>query len=157
VNIRLLLLSLAAILVPVSMANARIITPSTPDEFKLLIADFTTMIYDGHGTQVEYNAANGRTYLWYPGNAEIVRGQWKMKRNGKSVDVCFKYPAGATTGRAAGDWLCQPVQQYLDGARQRSPGDGLKLSKAKTAPFVLTREKTSIPALAQKLYAAGKR
>lgn len=157
VNIRLLLLSLAAIIVPISTASARVITPSTPDEFKLLVADFTTMIYGSHGTQVEYNAANGKTYLWYPGNAEIVRGQWKLKRNGKAVDICFKYPAGATTGQAAGDWACQGVQTYLDGARQRSPGDALELSKAKAVPFVLTREKTSIPALWQKVYAARKR
>ncbi len=155
--IRLLLLSLVAIIMPVSMASARIITPSTPDEFKLLIADFTTMLYDSRGTQVEYNAANGKTYLWYPGNPEIVRGQWKLKRNGKSVNICFKYPAGATTGRVAGDWQCQGVQPYLDGARQRSPGDGLRLSKTKAAPFVLKREKTSIPALAQQLFAAGRR
>ncbi len=157
VNIRLLLLSLAAIIVPISTARARVITPSTPDEFKLLVADFTTMIYDSHGTQVEYNAASGKTYLWYPGNAEIVRGQWKLKRNGKSVDICFKYPAGAASGRAGGDWVCQGVQPYLDGARQRSPGDALELSKAKIVPFVLTREKTSIPALWQKVYAARKR
>ena len=155
-KLRLLLLSLVAIVVPVSVANARIITPSTPDEFKLLVADFTAMNYDSHGTQVEYNAANGKTYLWYPVNTEIVRGQWKLTRNGKSVDICFKYPASATTGRTAGNWDCRGVQPYLDGARQRSPGDALELSKAKAVPFVLTREKTSIPALLQMVYAARK-
>lgn len=154
-KIRLLLLSLVAIIVPVSMASARIITPSTPDHFKLLIADFTTMVYDSDGTRVEYNTANGKTYLWYPGNAEIVPGKWKLKRNGKSVDICFKFPAGATTGQAAGDWQCRGVQVYLEG--QRSPGDVFELSKAKAVPFALSRDRTSLPALWQKVDAVRKR
>ena len=152
-NIRLVCATLVALICSISAADARIITPSTPDEFKLLIADWTMMLYDGsHGTQVEYNAPSGKTYLWYPGNAEIVRGQWKLTRNGKSVDICFKYPDGVKAARPTGDWQCQGVQAYIDGARQRSPGDAFTLVKAKVVPFVLPREKTSLTALAQKIF-----
>ena len=160
-NIRLLLATVLALVASTSAADARVITPSTPDEFRLLIADFTTMFYDReHGTQVEYNAANGKTYLWYPGNAEIVRGQWKLTRNGKSVDICFKYPSNSTnpvTRQAGGSWECRGVQPYLDEARQRSPGDALELARNRAVPFVLAREKTSMPALWSKAQAAKKK
>ena len=44
------------------------------------MADRTIMTYSsGHGTQVEYSAANGRTFLWYPGNTRTVLGEWKVE------------------------------------------------------------------------------
>jgi len=138
VNIRLLLATAVALVAFVPVANARIIlVPASTDEARAFIADLTNQTYDSaHGMQVQYNGANHKSYLWSPGNTEIVRGQWKVARNGKSIDVCFKY---------ASDWACQPVESYIDGSHLVAQGDPLGLSKNKAVPHVLTRKKETLP------------
>ena len=52
------------------------------------IAGYTQMINDGqHGTQIEYLDDGGKAFLWYPGNSNVLEGQWK--REGQ--DICFAY------------------------------------------------------------------
>ena len=43
-----------------------------------LPTNVTTLTFDpGHGAQVEYVAANGTNFLWYPGNRVVLPGHWK--------------------------------------------------------------------------------
>src|SRR5690606_18542591 len=94
--VRSLIIAMLALLVSIGGASAQ----NKPyvigyDETKGLFAGVTFVHYDrGHGTQVEYMAKNGKTYLLYPGNKVIVRGTWKLDRTDKPkvFNLCFKYP-----------------------------------------------------------------
>lgn len=126
-------------------------------ETKSIIANETMMTYDpGHGTQVEYIAKNGKTYLLYPGNAKIVKGQWKLDRtaNPNVFNLCFRYPSNSynpVTKQAGGGWDCQPAGFYLMGVRDHLQGDVLGLSKSAQVPFVLEKRKTKLSDLMRKL------
>lgn len=127
------------------------------DETKSLIANMTMMSYDrAHGTQVEFIARNGRTYLLYPGNAVIVKGEWKLNRTKKQnvFDMCFRYPSNTfnpATGQKGGGWECQAAGFYLGGMAEVKEGDVLGLSKSSAAPFELSRRKTSLSRLMRQL------
>ena len=44
------------------------------------LAGYTIMNYDhGHGTTLQYMAADGHTHLLYPLNAGIVVGDWRTR------------------------------------------------------------------------------
>lgn len=64
----------------------------------------------GHGTQVEFNASNGKTFLWYPGNSRPVVGQWKVDRDASgSPRICYLYPPTSynpVTRLPSGSWDC---------------------------------------------------
>jgi len=71
-----------------------------------------TFVYYGraHGVQVEYYSANGRNYLWYPGNRRAVPGRWKLS-NKKTI--CFQYGGNTynpVTRKRGGRWECKPVR-----------------------------------------------
>ena len=136
------------------------------DETRSLIADKTAMTYDrGHGTQVEFVAGNGKTYLLYPGNTVIVRGKWKLTRtsNPKVFDMCFRYPDNShnpVTGQSGGGWSsgprafyfvagwgCGAAGFYVGDLVEGRDGDVLGLARSKEVPFVLARKKTRLDAL----------
>jgi hypothetical protein len=123
-----------------------------------MIADLTLMFHDSrHGTQVEYNAADGSTYLLYPGNAVIVKGSWKVTRTDKPnvYNMCFKYPANSynpVTQQAGGNWECQIAGFYLARQVENMEGDVLGLSSRTEVPFVLARRKTTLAALIRKAH-----
>jgi hypothetical protein len=127
------------------------------DETKSLFSGQTMMSYDpGHGTQVEYIAPNGRTYLLYPGNKVIVHGSWKLARTDKPTifNLCFKYPSNSynpVTKQSGGAWECQIAGFYLRGIADHAKGDVLGLAKSSAVPFVLSRARTSLSALIGKL------
>lgn len=127
------------------------------DETKSLIANMTMMSYDRqHGTQVEYIAKNGRTYLLYPGNKGIVKGEWKLNRTDKPkvFEMCFRYPSNSykpATKQSGGSWECQAAGFYLAGTSEHATGDVLRLSKSTNVPFVLSKRKTSLSKLTRLL------
>ena len=121
-----------------------------------MIAGLTIMFYDRtFGTQVDYNAPDGATYLLFPGNAVVVKGSWKVTRTDKPnvFNMCFKYPANSynpATGQAGGDWECQIAGFYLAKMVENMEGDVLGLSNRTEVPFVLARRKTTLAALIRK-------
>ncbi|RYE09344.1 MAG: hypothetical protein EOP22_09615 [Hyphomicrobiales bacterium] len=127
------------------------------DETKSLFVNQTMVTYDRHhGTQVEYIAKNGKSYLLYPGNETIVKGSWKLEKseNPNVFNLCFKYPANTfnpATGESGGNWECQAAGFYLTVVTDHADGDVLKLSKASAAPFVLAKRKASLASLIRKL------
>jgi hypothetical protein len=124
---------------------------------KAIIADKTIMSYDrGHGTQVEFIAPNGKTYLLYPANKAIMKGDWKLERTDKPgvFSLCFRYPGNSynpVTRSRGGNWDCQLAGFYLTGLAEIVPGDVLGLSRRAQVPFVLARSKTTIANLVRKL------
>jgi len=118
-----------------------------------------------HGTQIEYNAADGRSFLWYPGNKIILPSEWKIQSGSKSItvhvqtangvdirkvitpDICYRY-GGSTinrvTNQRGGKWECQNYRIHQLFNVELRKGDVFKLSKKSLPPFTLKRNKTTI-------------
>lgn len=108
-------------------------------------ADATSLDYSvQHGTQVEYTAADGKAYLWYPGNRRVVTGEWKTITDKQgSGQICFRYPSSSynpATGQPGGTWSCTRAADYIWGEEEYTRGDPFNLDSG-TMPFVLPREK----------------
>lgn len=111
----------------------------------------TAMTYSNqHGTQVEYFAPDGRSFLWYPGNLTIVPSFWKIQDRGIILEngICWKYPSTSynpATARDGGSWECRPVSRHwvIDFAE----GDVFDLSHRRLVPYRLPRKRTSIERL----------
>ena len=122
-----------------------------------------------HGTQVEYNAPDGMSYLWYPGNRVIVKGRWKVETStSKAVEpvvvankvvttvrpqpylICYQYGLNSynpVTKQRGGNWSCRPLpdDKYL--GTERMKGDPLGLSTSVGVPYPLDKKKTTIDRL----------
>jgi hypothetical protein len=111
------------------------------------IGNYTHMSHDpAHGTQVEYLAANGKSYLWYPGNRSILPGRWKREGD----NMCFAYGANTynpATGQSGGGFECMPFPLYWGGIEQRMPGDILGLANRTAVPFHLEKRRTTLEKL----------
>jgi|SRR3954454_11091943 hypothetical protein len=111
----------------------------------------------GHGTQVEYFSADGKVFLWYPGNAAIVAGEWKTgtvplirKNNGAESrtelpTLCFKYAGDA-------GFTCKDSSAYLRRVTDSTSGDPFGLSHRTKPPFMLERERTTLEALRKRMH-----
>lgn len=113
----------------------------------------TVMSYNKpYGTQVEYFSPNGKTFLWYPGNRDIVRGEWKVNKGKDGFpQTCFRYQANSVnpyTKVPGGKWQCAQSIYIMFTDQQRIKGDALGLSKG--LPFMLSKRKTSFKRLAKK-------
>ncbi|MDQ7080738.1 MAG: hypothetical protein Q9M41_08745 [Paracoccaceae bacterium] len=82
---------------------------------KAYISGNTRWTYDiFHGTQVEYNAADGKTFLWYPGNTRILPGRWEVRKGFIVPELCYLYGTNSynpVTGLPGGKWECDTVKQ----------------------------------------------
>jgi hypothetical protein len=111
------------------------------------LGGYTNMTRDSaHGTQVEYVATNGKTYLWYPGNKVILPGRWKQQGS----NICFMYGANTynpATGSRGAEWECAPSRLYWGGIVERMEGDPLGLQRRKEVPFKLDRARTTLEKL----------
>jgi hypothetical protein len=108
------------------------------------VGGYTNMTRDrSHGTQIEYVSPRGKTYLWYPGNAVILEGRWKLK----GPDICFAYGANSynpATGARGGGWECMPYKLHWGSIVERMPGDPLGLERRNKVPFKLSRTPTTL-------------
>lgn len=96
------------------------------------LSDVTAIVKQtGHGIYVEYTDAEGRLFMWYPGNGGSVGGTWGISEDFSPPRACFKYFAAyhGVTGEFE-PHECVSVEQTLSGAYvidQRS-GDVFNLS-----------------------------
>ncbi|AVX02782.1 hypothetical protein MXMO3_00234 [Maritalea myrionectae] len=113
----------------------------------------TVMSYQKpYGTQIEYFTPGGKTFLWYPGNRDVVRGEWKVG-TGKDgyPQTCFRYQANSVnpfTKVPGGKWQCAQSIYMMFTDKQRIKGDAFGLSQQ--MPFKLSKRKTSFKRLAKK-------
>jgi hypothetical protein len=135
------------------------------DVNRKLISETPAQPYQGHGTQLEYIGADGRTFLWYPGNTGMVVGEWKLNTHpfkvvidaGSAsfdlVDLCFRYltpSVNPVTGSSGSNWSCTPTYMYLQRIVESATDDPFGLSRRPSPPFVLERDRTTIDALRKK-------
>lgn len=111
-----------------------------------------------HGTQVEFLAANGSAFLWYPGNRVLVVGRWETRDfdSPYSPDMCFKYGGNTynpVTKTVGGNWTCRHGRGFIRQANGIVRNDIFDLQSGRI-PFVMPKgPKLSFPSLLQK---AGK-
>ncbi len=108
-------------------------------EISDLYADKTRISYGPrHGNQVEYTSPNGKAILWYPGQDQVVIGEWKVPE-GKYV--CFYYPDIAVdriVGGLSDRWACHVIEDAIAGSQARD-GDVFDLNQAYWVPYGLNR------------------
>ena len=111
------------------------------------IAGYTQIINDGqHGTQIEYLDDGGKAFLWYPGNSNVLEGQWK--REGQ--DIYFAYGENTfnpVTGHQGGGWECMSFDIYWRVVEERMPGDLFSLQGRGAVPFKLDPKRTTLEKL----------
>ncbi len=101
-----------------------------------------------HGTQVEYYGADGRSYLWYPGNTGVVATPYQVDT--ASGDICFDFSGQAVDPSQGGTPIydrCFSNADFHRNVRESVPGDIFNLSAGAGVPFVIGPELTSIAAL----------
>lgn len=90
-----------------------------------------------HGTQVEYHAVNGKSYLWYPGNQSVVTGEWRTQQSSRGqTQVCYRYGPSTynpVTQQAGGSWTCNK-RYFQDSEFLNGNPFGLRAGRV---PFVI--------------------
>jgi len=127
----------------------------TPPAVQQFLSNTTTKVWNAHGTQIEYLAADGQTFLWYPGNVAPVKGRWKLQMTRYGLEMCFLYGENSRnpiTGQNGGQWECDMAAYYLLNRDEIVDGDPLKLAQG--VPFVMPRS-TNI-SIAQAMTKAGR-
>ena len=140
----------------------------TVAKLREIVSDRTNMFYgSSHGTQIEYTSADGRAYLWYPGNNVVLPGFWKIDEAYQSfhrpqgitvLSICFRYGANTynpATGHQGASWECSSsaiadVSRIADSKQ----GDLFGLSQRQTPPFVLSTARTTLEDLSRRVGSA---
>ncbi len=108
-------------------------------EIAALYADKTRISYGPlHGNQVEYTTASGKAHLWYPGQDQVIVGDWKVPE-GKYV--CFYYPEIAVdriSGGLSDRWACHVIEDAIKDS-QTADGDVFDLTNSYWVPYGLNR------------------
>ncbi|MGC4024338.1 MAG: hypothetical protein QM744_03815 [Mesorhizobium sp.] len=126
------------------------------DKTQIFLANTTTKVWNVHGTQIEYLSPDGSTYLWYPGNAAVLPGRWKLQKQYYGSEICFLYGSytyNPVTRQTGGNWECDIAAYYLLDRDEIVDGDPLKLSKR--IPYVLPANKNI--SIAEAMKNAGNR
>jgi hypothetical protein len=145
------------------VATARFINGDwTLAKAKAFVRDVTYRSYSwGHGNQIEHASADGRVYLWYPGNRVILPGRYDVRvvypnrcpTNGNVV-ICFAYGANTynpVTKHSGPGWECTMFRAWAEKRSEVVPGDPLGLARMKVPPFPLETGYQSIAQLAARL------
>lgn len=95
-----------------------------------------------HGYQVNY-IAQGRAWLWYPGNQRAVPEKWRQKTIAGDVFICWTHPANTynpVLQLPGGDEMCVPRAPARRRVVSVLPGDVFDLASGRV-PYVLNRDK----------------
>ncbi|QLQ18871.1 MAG: hypothetical protein HZT43_09625 [Exiguobacterium profundum] len=115
---------------------------ASPGGLRAFMSNTTSVAWNEyHGTQIEYLAADGSTYLWYPGNAVALPGKWEIRKAEHGPSICFLYGPNTfnpVTGSTGSEWDCTPQAMYLFYKTSVVKGDIFHLSSGKV-PFALPR------------------
>ena len=138
-------------------------------EFRERIGNTTRSSHNyAHGTQIEFHAANGRSYLWYPGNNTIVPALWRIAEGSERIivhvqtasgvevrkavipEICYLYPGSSfnpVTNQRGGGWDCRSIKRFRYSTVESRKGDVFGLSRSAFPPFILTNDRTTIDAI----------
>ena len=146
-----------------------------PEVVAAFFGDRTVLTHSAqHGTQVEYIAVNGDSFLWYPGNDAVLRGSFAVLWENASAEiddpqegryrgqvklnyVCFRYGANTynpVSGHRGGGFECGAYARQRETVKETRKGDVFGLAARSTAPFPLGREAQTIAALQKRVGAS---
>jgi hypothetical protein len=115
-------------------------TIGTPTKLRAFLNNTTSQEFNEyHGTQIEYLGADGRTYLWYPGNRSALAGRWTIQNGTYGESVCFQYGSNSynpVTHASGTAWDCTPVGIYVFDKLTVVSGDIFHLASG-NIPYVL--------------------
>lgn len=126
-------------------------TVISPAQLKAQVSGRTHRTYSSqHGTQVEYLAPNGVSYLWYPGNTRAVVGRWTVEpydKNPKVGVICFAYQNSYNpVTRTSGGRHCITAGNFKNTHRESRSGDVFNLSSGRV-PYTLSKRDLSFEQL----------
>ncbi|WP_234999402.1 hypothetical protein [Roseovarius albus] len=105
-------------------------------------ANTTYLSFDhAHGFQVNYIGANGKAWLWYPGNRGGVDELWKTETIRGTRAVCFAHPSNSynpVTKQHGGSYSCSPLVLSQKSNVASLAGDPFDLSSG-SVPYVLSK------------------
>lgn len=108
-------------------------------------------VLPGPGSQVTYLAADGRAYLWHPGEKKVLPGRWLLRTGRDTYEVCVGYAPGSNgraAVRAAGDLDCTLLGELALSVTETGKGDLFDLASGQ-APFILGRDRTTLEKLSK--------
>lgn len=131
-------------------------------------SDATSMSYSPeHGTQVGFTTKDGRSFLWYPGNAIVLPGQWlaceeRMSSSSPETGpvaftygtICYQYGENTynpVTKVAGAVWECAAAGTRDASLIERRKGDLFDLARRQRVPFVLAKDQTAFDVLLKQL------
>ncbi|MFC3637092.1 hypothetical protein ACFONL_06800 [Camelimonas fluminis] len=124
--------------------------PAGPAMRRMLSNRTRVTMGGGHGVQVSYATPDGRIYLWYPGNREVLAGRWRIVESNAVVRtrtsayefpqtrVCFDYGMNSynpVTRKSGEECMHAAIMKMFAG--QSVAGDRFGLSRRKAVPHVL--------------------
>src|SRR5262245_18402673 len=153
---------------PGSRPSIQIRPMSLPEARQFFICKTHLSFDPGHGTQLSYLRADGAVLLWYPGNAIILRGRWKIEERTTASQpqrtydaLCYQYGANTSnpvTKQSGRRWECLPAHVWARIRVERADGDVFGLARRSAVPFItIARENDDCgsrtkPSLAREQY-----
>ncbi len=120
--------------------------PPSVEAARTIFANRTMITHGIHGTQIEYHRPDGRSFLWYPGNAVSVPAKWEVRPylGRKSHEICWQYPSRSKNGitglSSGGRWQCTPSQYFFSSVKEVLEGDPFNLASGRV-PYRLQRDR----------------
>ncbi|MEL6599768.1 MAG: hypothetical protein AAFR40_09600 [Pseudomonadota bacterium] len=115
---------------------------ATRETLEAFYTDTTTRSFTPwHGNQIEYLSPDGKAFLWYPGNVELVIGDWRTEQlpDERRARMCYRYGPDTynpVTEEAGGQWSCRFAAESLYISDEIVDGDPVGLSGG-ALPFVM--------------------
>ncbi|GAA6181268.1 hypothetical protein NBRC116594_27060 [Shimia sp. NS0008-38b] len=94
-----------------------------------------------HGYQVNYIAAGGKAWLWYPGNSRGVPEEYKQDVVRDTKALCWRHPSKSynpVTKQSGGRFACQSLETARKTVVAELSGDPFQLATGKV-PYPLKR------------------
>ena len=98
-----------------------------------------------HGVQIEYLDVE-RAWLWYPGNARVVTGGWRIPPSNPPA-ICWTYERGSrnpVTGQPGEIEGCERLAEAAGHVRESLPGDVFDLQSGQV-PYRRSRCDVPLP------------
>ena len=133
---------------------------TSPEAGKAFLSGTTVLSIDPrYGSQIEHLAADGKSYLWFPGQIRTTPGHWRVTGDSSgSPRMCFLYGANSydpVEKTYGGAWECASLELYLGHLMQLAKGDPFGLHDG-SAPFPMPKPPQALDMIDAQAKGAGK-
>ncbi|MBH1973456.1 MAG: hypothetical protein I8H94_00080 [Rhodobacteraceae bacterium] len=133
---------------------------ASPEAGKAFLSGTTALSIDTkYGSQIEYLAPDGKSYLWFPGQTRTTPGRWRVDGDSNGAPrMCFLYGANSydpVQKTYGGAWECGNLELYLGQLLQLAKGDPFGLRDG-SAPFPMPKPPQALDLIGAQAEGAGK-